>query len=55
MLIMIAQGASNQAIATRLGIHPQTVKNSLTKLFRRLGVTNRFQAAAWWRDRHVET
>jgi DNA-binding NarL/FixJ family response regulator len=50
MLDMVVRGATNQEIADGLGLSHQTVKNSLTKLFCQLGVANRFQAAAWWRD-----
>jgi DNA-binding NarL/FixJ family response regulator len=35
--------ASNQAIATRLGITEQSVKNRLTALYRKLGVSNRLE------------
>lgn len=35
--------ASNKAIAERLGIREQSVKNRLTSLYRKLGVGNRVQ------------
>jgi two-component system nitrate/nitrite response regulator NarL len=35
--------ASNQAIAARLGITEQSVKNRLTALYRKLGVSNRLE------------
>lgn len=54
MLGMIARGATNREIADCLGLSQQTVKNDLTKLFCHLGVSNRLQAAAWWRDRLVK-
>ena len=50
MLDLIVQGMTNQQIADALGVSIQTVKNSLSRLFFRLGVVNRLQAAAWWRD-----
>ena len=53
MLALICQGASNRDIADRLALAHQTVKNYLPKLFRRLGVANRVQAAAWWREREL--
>ena len=54
MLQLIAHGATNQQIAGALGVSIQTVKNGLTRLFFRLGVNNRLEAAAWWRDRLVK-
>jgi DNA-binding NarL/FixJ family response regulator len=51
ILTMVADGATNNEIADSLGLSPQTVKNCLTKLYFRLGVGNRLQAATWWRDR----
>lgn len=54
MLQLIAHGATNQQVAGVLGVSVQTVKNSLTRLFFRLGVNNRLEAAAWWRDRLVK-
>lgn len=35
--------ASNKAIAARLGITEQSVKNRLTALYRKLGVSNRLE------------
>jgi len=53
ILTLICRGASNKDIADRLALAQQTVKNYLPKLFRRLGVANRVQAAAWWREREL--
>jgi len=45
ILELLAQGAPNKEIARNLGLAPSTVKNQLTAIFQRLGVTNRTQAA----------
>jgi DNA-binding NarL/FixJ family response regulator len=45
ILELLVQGSSNKAIARTLGVAPSTVKNQLTVLFGKLGVTNRTQAA----------
>jgi len=51
VLLLVAQGLDNEAIAQRLALAPKTVGNRLTAIFRKLGVTNRTQAAliAWRR------
>jgi DNA-binding NarL/FixJ family response regulator len=45
ILELLAQGLSNKEIARKLGIASSTVKNQLTAVFERLGVSNRTQAA----------
>jgi DNA-binding NarL/FixJ family response regulator len=45
ILELLAQGLPNKEIARKLGIAASTVKNQLTVVFDRLGVTNRTQAA----------
>ncbi|MEX2355875.1 MAG: response regulator transcription factor [Thermaerobacterales bacterium] len=45
VLDLIAQGAGNRDIAERLFITESTVKNHVTSIFRKLGVTDRTQAA----------
>ena len=47
VLELVATGRSNKAIARRLGISEKTVKAHLTKIFQRIGVTDRTQAALW--------
>jgi two-component system nitrate/nitrite response regulator NarL len=45
ILELLAQGLPNKAIAKDLGIAASTVKNQLTVVFDKLGVSNRTQAA----------
>ncbi len=40
---LIIEGLSNDDIASRLFISPHTVKNHVTSIFRKAGVTNRFE------------
>jgi DNA-binding NarL/FixJ family response regulator len=43
----VSRGLSNQAIAKELWVTEQTVKFHLTNVYRKLGVTNRTEAARW--------
>ena len=46
----VAQGKSNKVIAQQIHVSEETVKNFLSQILLRLGVTNRTEAAAmWWR------
>jgi len=45
VLALVCRGWSNRAIADELGINEKTVRNCLTRVFRRLSVENRTQAA----------
>jgi DNA-binding NarL/FixJ family response regulator len=45
ILEFLVQGSSNKEIAKKLGIASSTVKNQLTAIFEKLGVSNRTQAA----------
>ena len=47
ILHLIVDGRTNQGIATILGISEKTVKTHCSRLFQRLGVTDRTQAAVW--------
>ncbi len=48
VLELLAQGASNKEIARELGISEGTVRTHLERLYRKLGVRSRTEAAAWY-------
>ena len=50
ILFWLCRGESNVDIAVALDISPHTVKNHLQRIFRKIGVNNRTQAAARYRD-----
>jgi DNA-binding CsgD family transcriptional regulator len=43
---LVAGGCSNQAIATKRGVRPQTVANQLAAIYRKLAVSSRSQLVA---------
>jgi DNA-binding CsgD family transcriptional regulator len=47
VLLFIARGKSDNEIAEELCISPFTVKTHLYRIFRKVSVTNRLQAALW--------
>ena len=47
ILLLIAGGHGNKQIARLLGISDKTVKSHCGRLFQRIGVTDRTQAAIW--------
>ena len=49
----ILTAASNKAIAAKLGLTEQTVKNRLTRLYRKLGVTTRLELALLVVNKHA--
>jgi DNA-binding NarL/FixJ family response regulator len=53
ILTLVAQGLPNKLIAQRLAISERTVKGHLTRVFERIGVTDRTQAALWARDHRL--
>jgi DNA-binding NarL/FixJ family response regulator len=57
ILRTVSRGLSNKAIARELWISEQTVKFHLTNIYRKLGISNRTEAARWALGRgiHSET
>jgi DNA-binding NarL/FixJ family response regulator len=47
ILALVAVGATNEDIADKLCISPHTVKTHLYKIFKKINVPNRVQAALW--------
>jgi len=47
ILRLLAEGESNKRIAGQLNISASTVKSHLYHIFRKIGVTRRFDAARW--------
>jgi DNA-binding NarL/FixJ family response regulator len=46
-------GATNKDIAAQFGISPQTVKNHLSSIFDKLGVSTRLELALYARHHHL--
>ncbi|MGC3970835.1 MAG: LuxR C-terminal-related transcriptional regulator [Pirellulales bacterium] len=47
ILIILATGATNREISEQLGISAETVKEHIQHMLRKIGVTDRTQAAVW--------
>jgi DNA-binding NarL/FixJ family response regulator len=54
VLRLLAEGLPNKLIARRLEISERTVKGHLTRVFERIGVTDRTQAALWAREHGLD-
>ena len=54
VLGLVGDGLPNKLIARRLGVSEKTVKAHLTNVFRRIGVTDRTQAALWAREHGIK-
>lgn len=53
VLGLLAEGMPNKLIAKRLEISEKTVKAHLTRVYKRLGVSDRTQAALWAREHRI--
>jgi DNA-binding NarL/FixJ family response regulator len=53
VLELVAEGLPNKRIATRLEISEKTVKAHLPRVYERIGVSDRTQAALWARERGI--
>jgi DNA-binding NarL/FixJ family response regulator len=53
VLRCVGGGLPNKLIARKLGISEKTVKAHLTRIYQRLGVTDRTQAALWAREHGI--
>lgn len=51
LLELVTQGRLNKEIATTLGVAEKTVRNQMTRVFEKLGVTTRTEAALWFARR----
>jgi DNA-binding NarL/FixJ family response regulator len=49
VLVLVAEGLTNQQVAKRLGVSEKTVKAHLTSAYQRLGVESRAAATEWVR------
>ena len=54
IFVGIARGESNKAIGNRLFISEKTVRNTITRLFEKLGVTSRAQAIVMAKDGNLD-
>jgi DNA-binding NarL/FixJ family response regulator len=48
---LVAQGLKNREIANELGIGDHVVRNYLTKIYDKIGVSNRVELALWYEAR----
>ena len=53
MLELVSSGMTNRAVARALWVTSETVKFHLSNVYRKLGVGNRAEAAAWAHENGV--
>ena len=50
VLAFLAQGLSNQQIASKMFVEVSTVKSHISHVLNKLGLDSRVQAALWWQQ-----
>lgn len=53
MLDLVAKGMTNRDIADELGLAEKTVKNHVTSMLAKLGLSRRTQVIAWVASQHT--
>jgi DNA-binding NarL/FixJ family response regulator len=53
VLAAVADGGTNEDIGRQFGLHKQTVKNHLTSIFDKLGVSSRLELALFAVNHHL--
>jgi DNA-binding NarL/FixJ family response regulator len=53
VLVLVAQGLTNRQIADELYLSPETVKTYVSRLYAKLGVSNRASAVVWAMERDL--
>jgi DNA-binding NarL/FixJ family response regulator len=54
VLLLLADGQDNHAIAANLGISINTVEKHLRNIYNKLGVTSRTEAIHWWMEKGTD-
>lgn len=54
VLLLIVKGLNNKQIARELGLSLNTTKHHVSRLFDRIDVASRLQAAVWFMQERVE-
>jgi DNA-binding NarL/FixJ family response regulator len=55
VLALVAQGLSDEEVATRVGVSKNTVRNHVSAIYRRIGVRKRSALVVWARERGLGT